>query len=52
MSTDPEEDDIEYEIQWDMDPDFGSASSNTIGPYASGVTVTTMILLGGTPAEA
>jgi len=50
-STDPEVDNIYYEIQWDTDQSLSSPSSTTIGPYASGETVTTTILLGSTPAE-
>jgi hypothetical protein len=51
-STDPESDDIQYEIQWDTDYGFGSASSDTTGTYPSGDTITETILFGATPAEA
>jgi len=50
-STDPESDDIQYEIQWDTDYGFSSASSETTGTYPSGDTITETILL-GTAAEA
>jgi len=50
-STDPESDDIQYEIQWDTDYGFSSVSSETTGTYPSGDTITETILL-GTAAEA
>lgn len=51
-STDPQSDDIQYEIQWDTDYGFSSASSDTTVTYSSGDTTTEAILLGATPAEA
>jgi len=50
-STDPQSDDIQYEIQWDTDYGFSSASSETTGTYPSGDTIIETILL-GTAAEA
>ena len=52
LSMDPEGDDIQYEIQWDIDPNFSNPSSLTTGIHPSGDTVTTAILLGLTAAEA
>jgi len=49
---DPEGENIQYEIQWDPDPNFPNPSSLTTGIHSSGDTVTTAILLGLTPAEA
>jgi len=51
-SMDPEGDDIQYEIQWDIDPNFSNPSFLTTGIHSSGDTVTTAILLGLTAAEA
>ena len=51
-STDPQSDDIQYEIQWDTDYEFLSASAETTGTYSSGDTAIEAILLGVTPAEA
>jgi hypothetical protein len=51
-STDPQSDDIQYEIQWDTDYDFSSAFAETTGTYSSGDIATEDILLGVTPAEA
>jgi hypothetical protein len=50
-STDPQSDDVQYEIQWDMDHGFSSASSDTTGTYPSGNTAVEAISL-GTAAEA
>jgi hypothetical protein len=50
-STDSQNDDIQYEILWDTDYGFSSASSDTTGTYPSGDTAVEAILL-GTAAEA
>jgi len=52
VSTDPQSDDIQYEILWDENYGFSSASAETTGTYTSGNTATETILLGVTPAEA
>jgi hypothetical protein len=52
VSTDPQSDDIQYEILWDTDFGFSGASAETTGTYTSGDTATETILLGVTPAEA
>jgi len=52
VSTDPDNDDIQYEIQWDEAPNFSSPSSKNTGTHSSGNIVTTTIFLGSTPAEA
>jgi len=51
-STDPQSDDIEYEIQWDTDYGFLSPSSDTTDVCSSGDTAVEAVLLGTTPAEA
>ncbi|MBE0433832.1 hypothetical protein IBX73_10270, partial [candidate division WOR-3 bacterium] len=38
-STDPQNDNIQYRIVWDTDPDFGSPDSSTTALHASGSTV-------------
>ncbi|MCK4321216.1 T9SS type A sorting domain-containing protein [candidate division WOR-3 bacterium] len=43
ISNDPEGDSIKYEIQWDIDINFLNASSETIGPFASGEVALTTI---------
>ena len=49
ISTDTEGDSIKYEIQWDIDINFLNASSDTIGPFASGeVALTTIPTVGET----
>ena len=50
-STDPQNDDIQYEILWDTDYGFSNPSSETTGTYPSGDTMVEAILL-GTAAEA
>jgi len=50
-STDPQSDNIQYEIQWDTDYGFSSADSAITGTYLSGDTIIETISL-GTAAEA
>ncbi|MCK4422173.1 hypothetical protein KAW48_10280, partial [candidate division WOR-3 bacterium] len=52
VSTDPDNNDIQYQIHWSPDPNLSSPSSKNTGTFSSGDTVTTTILLGSTPAEA
>ncbi|MBN1694075.1 hypothetical protein JW879_01585 [candidate division WOR-3 bacterium] len=52
VSTDPQSDDIQYELQWDTDYGFSSASSEITDVYSSGDAALETILLGATPAEA
>ena len=51
QSTDPEADDIEYEIYWDHDPLFGSPNDTLAGLFVSGSVATIVIPL-GSAAEA
>jgi len=50
-ATDPEGDDIQYEIQWDTDPLLSSPSSKTTSYYGSGVEATTTIDLDAVDPE-
>lgn len=46
QSTDPDGDDIEYQIRWDHDTLFGSPNDTVAGLFASGATATIVIPLG------
>ncbi len=46
-STDPQGDDINYQILYGTDPELTGASPWDIGPFSSGDTATTAIFLGG-----
>lgn len=50
-TTDLEGDDIDYQIRWDTDPNFGSPETKDIGSYASGTEVETTIPLDSTDPE-
>ncbi len=52
VATDPEASNLKYVIQWDKDPNFGGASSKTIGPYTAGEEAETTIPLGSTAEDA